>query len=108
MFVRDNEMGIKPSMVGRIFLPFVRLGARNVPGSGIGFSIVKTIVEQCEGFVSLDSTPGMGSTFYVHLPVISWNPSPPQVPLRAIVTESGNGLASDRSLMLVGKEESSE
>jgi hypothetical protein len=85
-------MGIEPSMVDRIFLPFVRLGTRNVPGAGIGFSIVKTIVEPYEGSVSLDSTPGMGSTFYVHLPVISWNPSLfPLVRLQAIVTVSGNG-----------------
>ena len=109
MFVRDNGMGIEPSMVDRIFLPFFRLVMRNVPGAGIGLSIVKTIVEQYEGSVSLDSTPGMGSTFCVYLPVISWNPSLlPQAPLQAIVSVSGNGLASDRPHRLVGKEESSE
>lgn len=92
VFVRDNGMGIEPSMVDRVFLPFVRLGARNVSGSG-----------------SLVSTPGMGSTFYMHLSIISWNPSLlPQVSLRAIVTVSGNGLASDRPHRLAGKEESFE
>jgi hypothetical protein len=102
-------MGIEPSMVDRIFLPFFRLVTRNVPRAGIGLSIVKTIVEQYEGSVSLDSTPGMGSTFWVHLPVVSWNPSLlPLVPLQAVVTVSGNGVASDRLHRLAGKEESSE
>lgn len=92
MFVRDNGMGIEPSMVDRIFLPFVRPGTRNVPGAG-----------------SLDSTPGRGSRFYRHLPVISWNPSLlPLVPVQAIVTVSGKGVASDRPHILAGKEESSE
>jgi hypothetical protein len=95
-------------MVDRIFLPFVRLGTGSIPSSGMGLSIVKTTLKQYQGTVSVDSTSGMGSTFYIHLAVISWNLSLSQVPLRAIVTESGNGLASDRSLMLVGKEETSE
>jgi signal transduction histidine kinase len=108
VFVRDNGMGIEPSMVDRIFLPFIRLGTGDIPGAGIGLSIVKTVVEQYEGTVSVDSTPGMGSTFYVHLPVISWNPSLPQAPVQAIVTASGNGTTGDRPHTLAGKEESSE
>ncbi len=70
-YVRDNGIGIDPSMFDRIFLPFQRVAAEDIPGSGIGLSIVKTVVEQYEGEVSVESTPGAGSTFYIRLPVLS-------------------------------------
>jgi len=91
VFVRDNGIGIEPSMIDRIFLPFIRLGTEDIAGSGIGLSIVKTVVEQYDGKVSVDSTPGMGSTFYLHLPVISLNPPSLQVPVQAVMTATGNG-----------------
>ena len=71
LYVRDNGTGIDPTMFDRIFLPFQRLAGEDVPGSGIGLSIVKTVVEQYEGDVTVDSRPGMGSTFYVRLPIMS-------------------------------------
>ncbi|HEX9154384.1 MAG TPA: ATP-binding protein, partial [Nitrospira sp.] len=75
LFVRDNGVGIDPSMADRLFLPFHRLAPGNIPGSGIGLSIVKTVAEQYEGAVSVDSSPGAGSTFYVRLPVLHMRPS---------------------------------
>lgn len=58
-------------MLDRIFLPFVRLGTEEVAGSGIGLSIVKTVVQQYKGSVNVESSPGEGSTFYVQLPILS-------------------------------------
>jgi hypothetical protein len=46
------------------------LGTEEVAGSGIGLSIVKTVVQQYKGSVHVDSSPGAGSTFYVRLPVL--------------------------------------
>lgn len=81
IYVRDNGMGIDPSMRDRIFLPFSRLVTEDIPGSGIGLSIVKTVVEQYEGEVRVESAPGQGSTFYVRLPVLSGTAqSPDQQP----------------------------
>lgn len=71
LYVRDNGMGIDPSMCDRIFLPFSRLVTEDIPGSGIGLSIVKTVVEQYEGEVTVESEQGVGSSFYVRLPVLS-------------------------------------
>lgn len=106
VFVRDNGMGIESSMVERIFLPFVRLGTGDIGGSGIGLSIVKTVVEQYEGKVSVDSTPGVGSTFFVRLPVIRWNSVLPQVPEQASLPVSGNEQTGDRPHTFSEKEES--
>lgn len=69
--VRDNGVGIDPAMAERIFLPFQRLGTIDAPGAGIGLSIVKTVAEQYEGTVWVESSPGRGSTFYVRLPVVA-------------------------------------
>ena len=70
LFVRDNGAGIETGMAERIFLPFQRVAPETIPGSGIGLSIVRAVVEQYGGAVSVQSTPGVGSTFYVRLPVL--------------------------------------
>jgi len=105
LFVRDNGVGIDPSMLDRIFLPFVRLGSEEVAGSGIGLSIVKTVVEQYKGSVSVKSSPGAGSTFSVLLPVLSQ--SSEQMPsAQAVGCEGGVEHTADGRGMLVGSEES--
>lgn len=66
--VEDNGVGIDPKDHKRIFNAFYQ-SADNKPGTGIGLSIVKNIVEQHKGTVSVKSQPGHGSTFTVLLPV---------------------------------------
>ncbi len=105
VFVRDNGMGIDPSMIDRIFLPFVRLETGNIAGSGIGLSIVKTVVEQYEGSVNVASIPGVGSTFFVQLPVISWKPSSLPLSGQPLEEQHENGISSERHRTLAAKEE---
>ena len=105
LFVRDNGVGIDPSMLDRIFLPFVRLGTEEVAGSGIGLSIVKTVVEQYKGSVRVESSPGAGSTFSVWLPVLSQS-SEHMPSAQAVGCESGREPTADRRGMFVGSEES--
>ncbi|MBM3989349.1 MAG: PAS domain-containing sensor histidine kinase, partial [Planctomycetes bacterium] len=42
--------------------------SRDLGGTGLGLSIVKHLASSLGGSVSLDSTPGRGSTFRVHFP----------------------------------------
>ncbi|MET0516878.1 MAG: ATP-binding protein [Nitrospiraceae bacterium] len=70
LFVRDNGTGIVRGMAERIVLPCQRAAPETIPGSGIGLSIVRSVVEQYGGVVSAQSTPGVGSTFSVRLPVL--------------------------------------
>lgn len=69
--VADEGEGIDRTDVGNVFTRFFRGdNARRlqVPGAGLGLNIVRTIVEAHAGEVTLDSTPGAGTTVRVALP----------------------------------------
>ncbi len=68
--VRDTGIGISPDIMGKIFDPFFttkKLGE----GTGLGLSVVHGIVNQHDGYITVESEPGKGSTFTVYLPRIA-------------------------------------
>lgn len=68
--VRDQGRGIEPEHLPRIFERFYRTDkarSRAMGGTGLGLSIVKHIAEAHRGRVSVDSMPGKGSTFRIHI-----------------------------------------
>ena len=70
--VRDTGVGMNPEDAERIFEPFVRLdGARTTDngGAGLGLSIVHSIVVAHDGRLSVQTAPGIGSTFTMRLPL---------------------------------------
>jgi PAS domain S-box-containing protein len=68
--VSDTGAGIPQEMVGRLFVPFDRLGAERtaVPGTGLGLALSKALVEAMDGEIRVDTHEGSGSTFTVVLP----------------------------------------
>ncbi len=68
--VRDNGPGIPKAFQERIFQIFQMLKPRDdIEGSGMGLAIVKKIVENYGGTISLESVTGKGSTFRFTFPV---------------------------------------
>ncbi len=70
--VIDNGPGIRARDLPRVFEKFYRARPEldDVPGSGLGLSIVKTITEQHGGQVWAESEPNEGSTFTISLPIL--------------------------------------
>ena len=70
--ISDTGYGIAPDEIPRIFERFYRAKTektRNIVGTGLGLPIVKSIVEAHNGTVRVESEEGVGSTFYVRLPI---------------------------------------
>ncbi|MBI2772888.1 MAG: HAMP domain-containing histidine kinase [Chloroflexi bacterium] len=66
--VRDHGPGIAPEDRSRVFDRFWRASsARQLPGSGLGLSIVKQVAEAHGGSVTLDDPPGGGARFRLRL-----------------------------------------
>lgn len=69
--VADTGIGIAKKDQGRLFNPFVQADSgldRRYEGTGLGLSLVKGLAELHGGRVTMESTPGEGSTFHVWIP----------------------------------------
>lgn len=70
--VADKGIGIAPCHHAKIFQIFQRLhGEEEYPGTGIGLAIVKKSVELMRGQLWLESDQGLGTKFYIRLPLYS-------------------------------------
>ena len=69
--VRDNGIGISKEHIPRLFERFYRVDrgrSRKQGGTGLGLAIVKHIVNAHGGHTTVESVPGSGSTFTIHIP----------------------------------------
>ena len=70
--VTDTGPGVDPDKVGRLFLPFERLGAERteVEGTGLGLALCKRLVQAMSGTIGVETAAGEGATFWVELPEV--------------------------------------
>ncbi len=70
--VSDTGKGMTPEVAARIFDPFFT--TRGVEGTGLGLAVSWTIIQRHGGHISVDSAPGAGTRFTLHLPLNALRP----------------------------------
>jgi len=72
--VADTGLGIPPGEIGHVFERFRRVrsgAAQSIPGTGLGLTIVKQIVEMHGGKIWVESAVGHGSAFHFTVPLVA-------------------------------------
>ena len=68
LMVKDSGQGIDANIIDRIFEPYFTTKEVD-EGSGMGLSVVHGIIKNHDGAVHIESQPGMGTSFWVYLPL---------------------------------------
>jgi PAS domain S-box-containing protein len=102
--VQDKGPGIPPGQLRLLFQRFRQLESadtRRRGGTGLGLAISQSLVEQHGGRIGVESTPGVGSTFWVELPSAVHDARVARVP---IVLATRNGALAARMCRLLDEE----
>jgi signal transduction histidine kinase len=94
--VRDTGIGIAPGDLPHIFDRFwradpARSRTGDRPGTGLGLAITKWIAEAHGGTITVQSRPGRGTIFTVHLPRATSGATPPPAPVPTASSLSAPG-----------------
>jgi putative methionine-R-sulfoxide reductase with GAF domain len=65
---KDNGQGVPLEIIDQIFSPFFSFGRKE--GSGLGLAVVKRIIENHKGKITVESNPGEGTAFIITLPIL--------------------------------------
>jgi len=101
--VTDTGPGIAAERLPELFQPFNRLDAENseVEGTGIGLTITERLVEMMGGAMGVDSEVGVGSTFWIDLPVAQHMGAESQIHVPAAVEDLSDSARDSRLVLYI-------
>ncbi len=100
--VRDEGEGIEPQFLDRIFDPYFTTKAT---GTGIGLATSYSIIKNHGGLLTVDSEPGVGSTFYIYLPVSTVGESDRPGEIKEALPGTAGELATGNGRVLIMDDE---
>ncbi len=90
--VKDSGKGIPAAQIDKIFMRFFQSGEKSeIPGTGIGLSLVHELVKLLGGEIFVSSKPGQGSRFTVRLPYLETESLPVTEPCEERQDHTRNG-----------------
>jgi len=89
--VSDTGVGMSEKELAQVFTPFFTTKEKGY-GTGLGLTMVYSIVKQHEGFIEIESQPAAGTRFTVYLPVLPFEGGRELMPDRPDGVEKGEGL----------------
>jgi PAS domain S-box-containing protein len=96
--ITDTGTGIAPDLLEKIFDPFFTTKS---DGNGLGLAICHSVVKKHQGFISVQSELGLGSTFSIYLPALS---APATGTGAALISESSQAPAQGLLIMVMDDE----
>lgn len=97
--ISDTGVGIKQEDLTRIFDPFFSTKIEE-GGTGLGLAMASSIIDQHKGYIDVDSTPGEGTAFHIHLPAYTGT-----APYLSVKSEGKRIKTSGNKILLVDDEE---
>lgn len=88
----DHGAGISKENLQKIFDPYFTTKQK---GSGLGLAVVYSIIRNHDGYISVESSVGTGTTFHVYIPASDMDPPATSLPARKLLTGSGKILIMD-------------
>lgn len=104
--VRDSGVGMTPEQAANLYniqRQNVSTGTQGETGTGLGLMVVKEFIEANKGAVSVDSRPGVGTTFTVWLPKSNRKPTIVSAGAQDTETETSASLSDEKLVLLKGK-----
>jgi len=98
LLVKDEGCGMEASVLDRIFEPYYTTKEQG-KGTGLGLSVIHGIVKNHRGDINVKSTPGKGTIFQVHLPLIE------NLELAAELEPTNGAAKGEERILLVDDEE---
>ncbi|HZV06019.1 MAG TPA: PAS domain-containing protein [Gemmataceae bacterium] len=98
--VSDTGIGMTPDHLGKLFQPFTQVdpsATRRFGGTGLGLAITRHFCEAMGGAITVESQPGVGSTFIIRLPAVVGEVKPEPQP----APRPEPARARDRSVLII-------